>query len=194
MRDRDNPRVIREREIIEHPEREPEREQRQTDEPRSYDEPRPYVDEPKTTTRRRIVEKPVTRMERVVYEVPVGMSCGTLTGKSVTNDIGQDLGKIEDIMIDLRSGRILYTVLSFGGFLGMGTKLFAIPWNAMSYSEEKDAIVVNVTRDQLDNAPGFDKDHWPSRPDEGFVSGVYQHYGYDPYWKSRRGGRENPRR
>ncbi len=186
MRDRDNPRIIKEREIKEEPRTETER--HTVEEPKTIMEKR-VIEEPKTVMEKRVVEKPVTRMEKVTYEVPVGMSCGTLAGMSVTNDQEQDLGKIEDIMLDLRSGRILYAVLSFGGFWGMGTKLFAIPWDAMSYSEEKDRIILNVTRDRLQDAPGFDRDNWPRRPDESFMSGLYQHYGYEPFWKSRKSDR-----
>src|SRR5262245_56820592 len=63
------------------------------------------------------------------------MSAGTLTVDGVRNAAGDDLGKIEEIMIDIPSGRVAYAVLSFGGFLGMGNKLFAVPWNALTVDE-----------------------------------------------------------
>ena len=62
---------------------------------------------------------------------PEVMDAATLIGDNVVNSSGEDLGKIEAIMLDVTSGRIAYAVLSFGGFLGMGTKLFAIPWPAL---------------------------------------------------------------
>src|SRR5512135_141884 len=88
------------------------------------------------------------------------MSASTLTGDSVVNAKGEDLGSIEDIMIHIDSGRIAYAVLSFGGFLGMGDKLFAIPWEALTLDEDNHQFILDIDKDKLENAPGFDKDNW----------------------------------
>jgi sporulation protein YlmC with PRC-barrel domain len=93
------------------------------------------------------------------------LSCSTLTGDAVRNAAGEDLGEIEDIMIDLDTGRIAYAVLSFGGILGMGDKLFAIPWEALQLAQEEHKFILNVSKDMLEKAPGFDKDHWPDTSD-----------------------------
>src|SRR5215475_11752941 len=90
------------------------------------------------------------------------MSASTLTGDHVRNEAGEDLGKVDDIMIDIPSGRIAYAVLSFGGFLGMGNKLFAIPWSSFTLDEDEECFVLNIAKDRLEGAPGFDKDHWPA--------------------------------
>ena len=71
---------------------------------------------------------------------PDFLSASTLKGDKVVNRAGEDLGKIEELMIDLRDGRIAFAVLSFGGFLGMGDKLFAIPWQAINASWQNFAI------------------------------------------------------
>lgn len=111
------------------------------------------------------------------------VSASNVTGTDVRNPLGEDLGKIEDIMIDVNSGRIAYAVLSFGGFLGIGDKYFAIPWESLKHSmEEDDVYVLDVPKDKLENAPGFDRDNWPTRPDEEFVTNIYNYYGYKPYW------------
>src|SRR5690348_4704546 len=93
------------------------------------------------------------------------LSASTLTGDRVRNAAGEDLGKLEEIMIDVVSGRVAYAVLSFGGFLGMGNKLFAVPWRALSLNERDHEFVLDVDRTTLENAPGFDRDNWPDMTD-----------------------------
>ena len=107
----------------------------------------------------------------------------TLTGSRVINPAGDDLGKIEDIAIDMASGRIAYAVLSFGGFLGFGTKYFALPWEALRLSSAEEAFILHVDRAVLEQAPGFDKDQWPEMADRQWGAGIYSHYGYRPYWE-----------
>ncbi len=85
-------------------------------------------------------------------------------------------------MIDLQDGRVAYAVLSFGGFLGMGDKLFAIPWQALSLRPHEHAFLLDIPRDVLEKAEGFDKDNWPITRDE--LSRTYTYYGYQPYWRT----------
>ena len=94
----------------------------------------------------------------------------------------EDLGKIEHLMIDLDSGRVAYAVLSFGGFLGMGDKLFAIPWSSLTVDTVEKRFVLNVDKSLLERAPGFDKDHWPNMADRTWGNSVYSYYGAKPYW------------
>jgi len=82
-------------------------------------------------------------------------------GKAVKNLDKQHLGEIEEIVLDKLTGQVHYVVLSFGGLLGLGDKFFAIPWNAISYSPGDKCFILNVSKDKLKDAPGFDKDHWP---------------------------------
>jgi sporulation protein YlmC with PRC-barrel domain len=105
------------------------------------------------------------------------MSATSLTGDKVVNGKDEDLGKIEDIMLDVVSGRVAYAVLSFGGFLGMGNKLFAIPWSAMRLDEEHKQFVLDVDKQTLETAPGFDKDHWPDLSSEEYARSVQSHWG-----------------
>src|SRR5689334_19132168 len=96
---------------------------------------------------------------------PDVMAASTLEGDAVRNSAGEDLGKIEDIMLDVQSGQVAYAVLSFGGFLGVGNKLFAVPWSALTLDTDNECFVLDVSKDRLKDAPGFDKDHWPSMAD-----------------------------
>lgn len=110
------------------------------------------------------------------------LSAGSMKGDKVQNAKGEDLGDVEEIMIDVSSGRIAYAVLSFGGFLGMGDKLFAIPWEALRLDKENKRFILDVDKETLEAAPGFDKDNWPQFADRNWGAGIYEHYGYDPYW------------
>ncbi len=110
------------------------------------------------------------------------MSASTLIGDKVVNANGEDLGKIEEIMIHIDSGKVAYAVLSFGGFLGIGDKLFAIPWEALSLDEDEKEFILNVEKEKLENAPGFDKDNWPDMADRKWGSEIYSYYGYKPSW------------
>jgi hypothetical protein len=110
------------------------------------------------------------------------LSAGTLAGDKVKNAAGENLGKIDELMIDIPSGRVAYAVLSFGGLLGMGSKLFAIPWSALALDEDEKQFVLNVDKATLESAPGFDKDDWPDMADPTFGNEIYSHYGISPYW------------
>ena len=114
---------------------------------------------------------------------PRVMSASTLTGDSVVNLQNESLGKIEHIMLDLASGRVAYAVLSFGGFLGMGDKLFAIPWSSLTVDTENKQLVLNIDKKLLDNAPGFDNEHWPNMADRTWATGINKYYGARPYWE-----------
>jgi sporulation protein YlmC with PRC-barrel domain len=110
------------------------------------------------------------------------LSATTIIGDDVKNSAGEDLGRLEDVMLDVNDGRISYGVLTFGGFLGMGNKLFAIPWSALVLNTEEKCFYLNIDKEQLENAPGFDKDHWPNMADHEWGRTVYDYYGVDPYW------------
>jgi sporulation protein YlmC with PRC-barrel domain len=114
---------------------------------------------------------------------PEVMAADTLAGDEVVNASGESLGEIKDIMIDVPSGRVAYAVLSFGGFLGLGDKLFAIPWQALQLDADNKCFVLNVTKEELKNAPGFDEDQWPSMADPQWAQSVHDFYGYKPYWE-----------
>jgi sporulation protein YlmC with PRC-barrel domain len=81
---------------------------------------------------------------------PKVLSAGTVTGDSVVNRQGEDLGKIEEIMLDIDEGRVAYAVLSFGGFLGIGDKLFAVPWKALRVDAGKDRFILDTPKEKLE--------------------------------------------
>jgi len=121
-------------------------------------------------------------MTSTMAQTPTVLAADTLTGDKVVNRQKEDLGKIEHLMIDLETGRIAYAVLSFGGFLGMGDKLFAIPWSALALDTVEKRFILNVEKELLKHAPGFDKDHWPNMADHGWGAQVFTYYGAKPYW------------
>jgi len=108
------------------------------------------------------------------------MGADTLIGNDVYNHKGEDLGDIKEIMLDVRSGKVSYAVLSFGGFLGMGEKLFAVPWSALTLDTKNKRFVLNVEKDHLKNAPGFDKDKWPNMSDQSWAKDIHLYYGTKP--------------
>src|SRR5919199_6085038 len=104
-------------------------------------------------------------------------------GADVENPQGQNLGDIKDVVFDRASGRIAYAVVSFGGFLGMGEKLFAVPWGAFSQPKaDKDTFVLDVDKERLKNAPGFDSHNWPQMASREWVTNLYSYYNVPPYW------------
>ncbi|HEV7801284.1 MAG TPA: PRC-barrel domain-containing protein [Burkholderiales bacterium] len=114
---------------------------------------------------------------------PEVMAASSLEGETVQNHQGETLGEIEEIMLDVRGGRIAYAVLAVGGFLGMGEKYFAIPWRALTLDTDRKCFLLDVDKDRLKNAPGFDKEHWPSMADQKWAGDVHQYYGTVPYWE-----------
>lgn len=110
------------------------------------------------------------------------MSASSLTGDRVINSRGEDLGKVEEFMIDLGTSRIAYVVLSFGGVLGIGSTLFAIPFEAFSLDEDKHAFILDVPQEKLEKATGFDKDNWPDMADPSWGTQLHDYYGLRPYW------------
>lgn len=106
-----------------------------------------------------------------------------LIGYSVKNGQGEELGEIEELMIDPQNGRITYAVLSVGGFLGMGDKLFAIPWEALAPMPEQQTFDLDVNKEKLETAPGFDGNNWPDMADREWGASVHKYYDQKPYWE-----------
>jgi sporulation protein YlmC with PRC-barrel domain len=113
------------------------------------------------------------------------LAASTLAGDSVRNAAGDDLGNLDQIMIDIPSGRVAYAVLSFGGVLGMGSKLFAVPWNALTVDEDEKCLILAADKKTLENAPGFDKDDWPDMGNTAWGSELSRYYGVPPYWETQ---------
>jgi sporulation protein YlmC with PRC-barrel domain len=107
------------------------------------------------------------------------LSAGSLKGTKVVNTAGDDLGSIEELMLFVDTGEVAYAVLSFGGFLGIGDKLFAVPWEALAVDTVNERVVLDVPRERLENAPGFDKGDWPTTANDAYMAEVHTYYGYE---------------
>jgi sporulation protein YlmC with PRC-barrel domain len=117
---------------------------------------------------------------RAFKHAPIRAS--NMIGTDVVNPKGESLGEIKEIVIDPYSGRVAYGVVAFGGFLGMGEKLFAIPFGSFEYEAKKNKYVLDVTKEYLKDAPGFDPAHWPPMTEEQWHRGVYKYYDRPLYW------------
>jgi len=105
------------------------------------------------------------------------MGADTLMGEDVYNRQEEDLGDIKEFMIDMQSGKIAYAVLSFGGIMGMGNKLFAVPFQALQLDTVNKRFILDVAKERLENAPGFDKDRWPDMASAEFGTQVSSFWG-----------------
>lgn len=104
------------------------------------------------------------------------LKASNLIGAPVQDIEGKALGDIKDLVIDLLGGDIVYAVLDFGGVLGIGDKYFAVPWNALSVSENQKYLVLDVSKKVLKDAPGFPKDQWPDMSNQEWIGTVYRFY------------------
>jgi sporulation protein YlmC with PRC-barrel domain len=103
----------------------------------------------------------------------------TVEDMHVRNAAGEDIGKIKDLVIDVNSGKVLYAALDFGGFLGVGDKLFAVPWHSFQVkgTDKDQYLMLGVTKERLKEAPGFDKNHWPDMASANWTADVDRFYG-----------------
>jgi sporulation protein YlmC with PRC-barrel domain len=108
---------------------------------------------------------------------PAASLCGTI----VLDDGGEIVGSIADLMLDVERGRLAYAVIATGGFVGVGEKLFAVPWCALRSAGRH--FVLQGSRAALESGPSFDPDHWPTRPGNWWHERVHAHYRSRPYWE-----------
>jgi hypothetical protein len=104
------------------------------------------------------------------------LSASSLTKDSVRNRMDEDIGSIREIMIDVPSGRVAYAVLSVGGFLSIGDRLFAIPWESLVLDEDRQCFILDVDKNRFENAPGFDKENWPDMTETSWNHGVREYW------------------
>ena len=96
-----------------------------------------------------------------------------LTGMNIQNQAGEGVGEINDLVLDVNTGKIRYAAVTYGGFLGIGNKMFAVPFEAFRFERDRDdanavRLILDVTEQQLEGAVGFDEDNWPDFADEKF--------------------------
>lgn len=111
------------------------------------------------------------------------VKASSIIGTKVVNPKDENLGDIKEIVIDPHTGKVAYAVVSFGGFLSLGEKLFAVPFGAFNYNSDENEYVLNVSKDKLESAPGFDSSHWPAMTDEKWNRDIYKYYDRSPYWE-----------
>ena len=103
-------------------------------------------------------------------------------GTRVKNPAGETIGEVEDVVLDKLSNQIMFAVVSFGGFLGIGEKYHAIPWAALDYQPEEAAYVVSYTREQLQSAPSDSISALTRNDGIAARDTSYKHYGVKPTW------------
>jgi hypothetical protein len=106
-----------------------------------------------------------------------------MIGANVANLQGECLGVITEIVIEPQTFKVAYVVVSFGGSFGMSGKLFAMPLGLFKYNGEKGEYILDLAKEKLELAPGFDPEHWPAMADEKWLRNVFEYYGYRPWWE-----------
>ena len=109
------------------------------------------------------------------------VSSEDVRGTDVYGPTRNKVGDIDHLMIDKMSGKVVYAVMGFGGFLGMGQSQYPVPWSALRYDTSLGGFVTGITQEQLQNAPAFAEDSWGNREWE---QKVHQHYNAAPYWSA----------
>ncbi len=107
-----------------------------------------------------------------------------LTGRDVKNMAGEELGKVDELVIDAEASRIAYAVISFGGGFLKSGKYFAVPWDALELAKDESTVLLNADKTVVENAPAFDKNSWPRMADRHWGSGVHAFFGTKPYWET----------
>jgi sporulation protein YlmC with PRC-barrel domain len=110
------------------------------------------------------------------------ISADRVEGTSVYGADGEKIGSVYGVMLNKLNGRVAYAVISFGGFLGIGEKYHPVPWEVLKYDTSKEGYLVNLTRDQLENAPTYDRGDERRLYDRTYEESVHRHYGVPPYW------------
>jgi sporulation protein YlmC with PRC-barrel domain len=108
---------------------------------------------------------------------PELMGADKLIGDHVHNLQNEHLGEIKEIMLDMRTGKIAYAVMASGGVLTIGEKLFAVPWEALTLDTVNKRFTLNIDKERIEAAPGFDKDDWPDMANQTWASQVHSYYG-----------------
>lgn len=103
------------------------------------------------------------------------LTASSIIGDQIENSKGEELGKIKDVMLNVHSGKVEYVVIEFGGFMGFGEKLFAIPFQALKLEPGKRKFLLDQEKSYLEKAPGFDKNHWPETNSHHYTD-------VDSYW------------
>jgi sporulation protein YlmC with PRC-barrel domain len=107
----------------------------------------------------------------------------TLFDYRVKSPQGEDLGQIEEVMLDMEVGRVAYAILSFGGFLGLGDKWVPVPWDAVALRPDEKVVILNIEKAKLQKAPNFERATLPELANRQWGAVIHAYYGYPPYWE-----------
>jgi sporulation protein YlmC with PRC-barrel domain len=108
------------------------------------------------------------------------LTATSIIGDRVENTSGDNLGKIDNLMVNLQTGQVEYAVVEFGSFLGIGGKLFAIPFHELRVDPVKEVFVLNRSKEYLKDIPGFDQTHWPGTNEHAYFDDVNNYWGTRP--------------
>jgi len=103
-------------------------------------------------------------------------------GTSVYNTAGESIGTIQDIMLDKTSNGIMFAIIGFGGFLGIGEKYHAVPWSVLDYEKSRGGYVVPFSKEELRAAPSHSIDDLTGNDGQMARDAAYNYYKVDPYW------------
>jgi sporulation protein YlmC with PRC-barrel domain len=109
----------------------------------------------------------------------------TLFEYRVKSPQGEDLGKIEEVMIDMQIGRVAYAVLSFGGLWGLGSKWVPVPWDAVTLQPDEKVLLLKIEKEKIEKAPNFEAATLPELANRQWGAVIHTYYGYPPYWEKR---------
>ncbi len=126
-------------------------------------------------------ENPVSGRDPYVKDTRSLIASDKVDGTSVYGADGKRIGSIQRLILEKRGGRVAYAVLSFGGFLGIGDDYYPLPWEKLSYDEELDGFRLDLTKEEIEKAPRFQK----AEDESWYVDNdrkVYDYYGVSPYW------------
>jgi sporulation protein YlmC with PRC-barrel domain len=116
---------------------------------------------------------------------PVLLRSKTLFEYRVKSPQGEDLGKIEELMVDMELGRVAYAVLSFGGLWGLGSKWVPVPWDAVALRPDEKVLLLKIEKEKIEKAPNFEAATLPELANRQWGAVIHTYYGYPPYWEKR---------
>jgi hypothetical protein len=121
-------------------------------------------------------------LDTAAQSQPLQLHLGSsIIGSNLKNPQGKDLGKVKDLVVNADDNRVVYAVVSFGGVLGVGEKLFAVPLSALKRAAEANTFILEIDQERLQNAPEFNQHNWPQMTDSQWITSVYTFYGLQPY-------------
>ncbi len=113
----------------------------------------------------------------------VPMKASRMIGTKVFDGVGENLGILREFLVDPHTGKVAHAIVALGGFLGLGGKLFAIPFGAFKYDAVLNGFEVDIPKQQLHAAQGIDADNWPAMSEERWNRDVFEYFGRSPFWE-----------